>query len=138
MHRATVPLSHTLKRSPHPGFAPCQAALSAQPFSVVRDPVRVGVTPDAAPRSAHLSLPRAATCLPQHRRAAATSFLSWGCGGSNDSSSLALHPYSRAALSRDAPHPSPVGSQRADSPGPARPLKRHRAVTRPPLPFSAP
>lgn len=135
------PLPHTLKRSSHPGFAPCQAALSAQPYSVVRDPVCVGLTRDAAPRSAHLSLPRAAACLPRHRRAAATSFLSRGCGGGSDSSSFALHPHSPAARSRGAPHPSRAGgSQRADSPGPARPLARHRhrAVTRPPLPFSAP
>lgn len=51
---------------------------------------------------------------------------------------LALHPHSRAAQNRGVPHPSRLGFERADSSGPTRPLACHRAVTRPPLPFSAP
>lgn len=114
------------------------STVRANLYGGARPGARRGYCGRRAQKRTHLSLPRAAACLPRHRKAAATFFPSWGCGGSTDLSSLTLHPHSPAAQSRGAPHPSRVGSQRADSPGPARPLAHHRAVTRPPLPFSAP
>lgn len=53
-----MPLSRfpTPRSGRHIPASLCQSALPAQPYPVVRDPVRFGVTPDAAPRSAHLSL----------------------------------------------------------------------------------
>ncbi|MEJ1285621.1 hypothetical protein NN561_016617 [Cricetulus griseus] len=132
--------------SPHPEAAttsrPRPLSISAVRATLSRGagPVRVWVTPDAAPRSAHLSLSRPAACSPPQPAGPRPPPFRPGAAAVAAACppSLAPHPRSRAAQSREAPHPSRQGAQSADSPGPARSLARHRAVTRLPLPFSAP